>query len=230
MRPLIFLAAAIPLALGCAQQSRTRTADVAPDDGLQVQLVRPAGGGIIYSLSEPAYVAIFAISRTGGVGLVYPTLESQAYVASPAGPFQLPVPGQGNASLYNVDRRAEQRGILATADAYYIIASTSPLHRLAEMIQSPRLLGTFLEQFRATTISSAGEAIGLALTAGLPDSEWAEATYFGSRLPFGSIAQKGVMQYCPSSGVASVPMTSTAQCEVLGTRQTSRGGPSRSRP
>lgn len=229
MRPLI-LVAAIPLALGCAQQSRTRAADLAPDDGLQVQLVRPVGGGMIYSLSEPAYVAIFAISRTGGVGLVYPTNESQARLANPAGPLQLRVPGQGQASLYNVDRRAEQRGILATADAYYVIASTQPLHRLAEMIQSPRLLGAFLDQFRASTLSSAGEAIGVALTAGLPDSEWAEATYFGSRLPFGSIAQTGVMQYCPSSGVASVPMTSTAQCEVLRTRQTSRGGPSRSRP
>ena len=225
MRPLI-LVAAIPFALGCAQQSRTGTADLAPDGGLQVQLVRPVGGGIIYSLSEPAYVAIFAISRTGGVGLVYPTLESQARLASPAGPFQLPVEGQGRASIYNVDRRAEQRGILATADAYYIIASTQPLHRLAAMIQSPRLLGTFLDQFRGATISSAGEAIGVALTAGLPDSEWAEATYFGSRLPFESITQKGVMQYCPSGGgVASVAMTSTAQCEVRRPRQTSRNRP-----
>ena len=61
MRPLAFLAAAIPLALGCAQQSRTGAADLAPDQGLEVQLTRPAGGGLIYSLNEPAYVAIFEV-------------------------------------------------------------------------------------------------------------------------------------------------------------------------
>jgi hypothetical protein len=44
MRPLVFLAAAIPLALGCAQQSRTGAADLAPDQGLQVQLQRPVAG------------------------------------------------------------------------------------------------------------------------------------------------------------------------------------------
>lgn len=226
MRPLALLAAAIPFALGCAQQSRMSPAEVSPNQGLQVQLHRPIGGGLIYSLSEPAYVAIFALSRTGGVGLVYPTLGSEVHLASPAGPHQLPVPGQARASLYNVDRRAEQRGILATADAYYVIASRSPLLAVAEMIKSPRALGTFVDRFRGTTLSSAGEEIGYSLTKGLPDGEWAEDTYFGSRLPFQSLVTKpAVMQHCPSSGVASVAMTSTATCEVLRTKRTTTRRP-----
>lgn len=216
MRPLALLAVAIPFALGCAQQSRTRSADVAADQPLQVQLQRPTGGGLTYSLSEPAYVAIFSISRTGGVGLVYPTFESQVHLASHAGINQLAVDGRARASLYNIDRRSEQRGILATADAYYIIASKRPLILVGEMIGSPRVLGTFLDQFRATSLSSAGEAIGAALAEGLPDAEWAEDTYFGSRLPFQSLAamQNAFMQNCPAKGVASVPMTSTGSCEV----------------
>ena len=226
MRRLALLAVAVPFALGCAQQSRTNAPDVATDQALQVHLHRPIGGGLIYSLSEPAHVAIFAISRTGGAGLVYPTLESQVHVPSAAGAHQLPVAGQGRASLYNVDRSAEQRGLLATADAYYIIASKLPLVGLAEMIQSPRMLGAFLDQFRASTLSSAGEEIGFALTRGMRDDEWAEDTDFGSRLPFQSlVTNKGVMQYCPSAGVASVAMTSTASCEVLSSRPKTRTRP-----
>jgi hypothetical protein len=221
MRRIALLAASIPFALGCAQQSTQRPAAVTADQPLQVQLQRPIGGGLTYSLSEPAYVAIFAISRSGGVGLVHPTFVSQVHLASRAGTNQLTVDGRARASIYNVDRSVEQSGILAPADAYYIIASKLPLLAVAEMIRSPRVLGTFVDQFRAAGLSSAGEAIGAALTEGLFDGEWAEDTYYGSRLPFQSIAARrnAFLVHCPPIGTNSVPMTSTGQCERTGGRQ-----------
>ena len=215
MRPLALLAASIPLALGCAQQSLQRPADVATDQPLKVTLHNPTGAGLTYSLSEPAYVAVFAISRTGGVGLVYPTREDQALAASLAGANQLRVGSRATVSMYNVDRTLEERGILASADAYYIIASKRPLNGMAEMVRSPGALGTFADQFRAASLSSAGEEIGFALTRGSPDDEWAEDTYFGSRRPFQSLTamQRTFPGYCAAKGVYSVRMTSTAQCE-----------------
>src|SRR5687767_13402807 len=117
MRPLTLLAAAIPLALGCAQQSRTLPANVATDQGLQVHLQRPTGGGLTYALTEPAYVAIFAIARTGGVSLLYPTLESDVHLASRAGANQLTLSGLTTASQYRLDRRVEERGIFSIDEA-----------------------------------------------------------------------------------------------------------------
>lgn len=214
MRPFTLLAASLPFALGCAQQSLQRPSDVPTDQPLQVTLHNPTGGGLTYSLSEPAYVAVFAISRTGGVGLVYPTREDQALVANPAGANQLRVGSRATVSLYNIDRTREERGILAAADAYYIIASKRPLQGMAEMIRSPRALGTFVDQFRAASVST-GDEIGYALTRGLSDDDWAEDTFFGSRLPFQSLSamQRSFPLHCPAKGVYSVRMTSTAQCE-----------------
>lgn len=221
MRKLALLAASIPLVLGCAQQSLQRPADVPTDQSLQVRLQNPTGGGLTYSLSEPAYVAIFAISRRGGVGLVHPTLESQVHIASRAGTNQLTVDGRARASIYSGDRSVEQSGILAPADAYYIIASKHPLLAIGGMIRSPRLLGTFLDQFRATSLSSVGEEIGGVLAEGLPDGEWAGNTYFGSRLPFQAITARrsAFLVHCPPIGTNSVPMTSTGQCEKVGGTQ-----------
>lgn len=221
MRRLALLAASIPFALGCAQQSTRRPADVPTDQPLQVRLQNPTGGGLTYSLSEPAYVAIFAISRTGGVGLVHPTLESQVHLASRAGANQLTIDGRARASIYNVDRSVVQSGVLAPANAYYIIASKHPLLAVGEMIRSPRVLGTFLDQFRATSLSSAGDEIGAALAEGLPDGDWAGDTYFGSGLPFQSIAARrnAFLVHCPPIGTNSVPMTSTGQCERVGGKQ-----------
>ena len=145
---------------------------------------------------------------------MYPTREDQALAASLAGANQLRVGSRATVSMYNVDRTLEERGILAAADAYYIIASKRPLQGMVEMIRTPRALGTFVDQFRAASLS-AGDEIGFALTRGLSDHEWAEDTYYGSRLPFQSLRamQRTFPLHCPAKGVYSVRMTSTAQSE-----------------
>ena len=78
MRPILLLAA-IPLALACAApiavQTAAAPADTPSDAPLTVKLHEPANGVFQYSLSEPAYVAIFAVTRGYGSRLVYPYFE-----------------------------------------------------------------------------------------------------------------------------------------------------------
>lgn len=160
MRRRLILAAALPLALGCAQQSASHRASLPPDGSLQVQLFPPSADrmSIDYVLSEPAYVAIFAVSPGQGITLVYPH------------------------SLNQIDQ-PRRRGInqvwphRTSGRAYYIIASRYPLP-VGGILRSKSLLRQLVgeEAFRAAKLPETWEALNAAMVAGLPEQTWASST------------------------------------------------------
>lgn len=159
MRRLVILAAALPLALACARQSATQASALPKDGSLQVQLLPPAADrmSLDYVLSEPAYVAIFAVTPGHGISLVFPYSMNQIDRPSKRGINQL------------WPHRTSGR-------AYYIIASRTPLP-VAGILQSKsslrRLVGD--EAFRATRLSETWSALNTVMVGELPDQAWASS-------------------------------------------------------
>lgn len=160
MRPLVILAAALALALGCARQSVTQTSALPKDGSLQVQLLAPSLDrmSLDYVLSEPAYVAIFAATPGHGVSLVFPYSMDQVDRPSKRGINQL--------WPYRTSGRA-----------YYIIASR---HRLPVegIVKSKSLLRRLVgeETFRATKLSDTWSSLNGVLVGDLPNQAWASST------------------------------------------------------
>lgn len=207
MRPILLLAA-IPLALACAApiavQTAAAPADTPSDAPLTVKLHEPANGVFQYSLSEPAYVAIFAVTRGYGSRLVYPYFESQIDHRGRAGLNQESVhAGGGMFAGYSgglpSDQRDRERFFLGGTDAYYIIASRTPLP-LEEIVQSPYALRDLLgdEAFLATNLATTWDAIERLLAEDVPDEDLASDVYFAFRSPFLLSAWQpvGYRQYC----------------------------------
>src|SRR5687767_3935458 len=142
MRPSVLLAA-IPLALGCAQQSALRAPTLPTDQPLQVRLHQPTAGALNYTLSEPGYVAIFAVTRGHGISLLYPYYGSQADHRSHAGLNQETVHGGSAGWGYTAGGRNDHRALFGYADAYYVIASKYPLP-VDGMLGSPYLLRSLI--------------------------------------------------------------------------------------
>ncbi|CAN5719407.1 hypothetical protein BH23GEM1_BH23GEM1_04450 [soil metagenome] len=158
MRPLAILAAALPLAFGCAQQSAVPHSALPNDRPLKVQLfpVSADRQSLDYVLSEPAYVAIFAVTRAQGISLVFPY------------------------SLAQVDRPS-RRGINQVArraggSIYYIIASRYPLP-VEGILQSKSLLRQLVgeDAFRGATLSDTWNALNTIMVPELPDEAWASS-------------------------------------------------------
>jgi hypothetical protein len=155
MRALLILAAAAPLALGCAQQSATSRATPPVDGPLTVQLfpLSPDRSSVDYILSEPAYVVVFAVTRGHGISLVYPY-----------SPTQIDRPGRRG--INQVPRRAG-------GSVYYIIASRSPLP-VEGILRSKSLLRELVgeDAFRGTKLSETWKALNGILASELPDEAW----------------------------------------------------------
>ncbi|MGK2935418.1 MAG: hypothetical protein ACSLFE_09290 [Gemmatimonadaceae bacterium] len=160
MRPLVILAAALPLALGCAQQSATQRAALPEDGSLRVQLFPLSAdrSTLDYTLSEPAYVAIFAVTRGRGINLVYPY-----------SPTQIDRPGKRG--INHVPRRAY-------GSVYYIIASRYPLP-VEGILQSKPLLRRLVgeDAFRGADLSDTWKALNAIMVPELSDEAWASSTY-----------------------------------------------------
>lgn len=156
MRPLVILAAVLPLALGCAHQSATQRASLPEDGSLRVQLFPLSADrtSLDYILSEPAYVAIFAVTRGRGISLVYPY-----------SPTQIDRPGRRGINQVH-------RG--ASGSVYYVIASKFPLP-VEGILQSKPLLRRLVgeEAFRGTKLSDTWKALNAIMVPGLPDEAWA---------------------------------------------------------
>lgn len=157
MRRLLILAVAVPLALGCAQQSAANRAALPTDGSLQVQLFPPSADrmSLDYILSEPAYVAIFAVTPGHGISLVFPHSLAQVDLPSKQGVNQV-------------------RPYRTSGRSYYIIASRYPLP-VAGILQSKPLLRRLVgeDAFRGTKLSATWEALNAVMVAGLPDQAWA---------------------------------------------------------
>jgi hypothetical protein len=156
MRPLVILAAALPLALGCAQQSATQRASLPEDGSLRVQLFPLSADrtSLDFILSEPAYVAVFAVTRGHGISLVYP--NSPAQIDRPR-----------RRGINQVPRRAG-------GSVYYIIASRYPLPVEAIMQSKPllrRLVGE--DAFRGAKLADTWHALNTIMVPELPDEAWA---------------------------------------------------------
>ncbi|MCR4338715.1 MAG: hypothetical protein NUW01_02395 [Gemmatimonadaceae bacterium] len=198
MRPF-FLLAAIPFALGCAQQSAMRVPALPTDEPLHVRLFSPAAGAVNYELSEPAYVAIFAIRRGDGISMIYPHFRSQMDFRSKAGFNQQLVHRLNTSRAYSMSAGYDSRVLLGQADAYYVIASKYPLP-VEGILQSPwalrRLVGADL--FRATNLSDTWYALEEMLVEGLPDDAWASDVYLNWRAPFPTFATdpRRFLEYC----------------------------------
>ncbi|MCR4338716.1 MAG: hypothetical protein NUW01_02400 [Gemmatimonadaceae bacterium] len=159
MRPLVILAAALPLVFGCAQRSAMKSSALPKDGSLQVRLLTPSLDrmSLDYVLSEPAYVAIFAVTPRHGISLVFPY------------------------SMHQVDRPSKQ-GVnqlwpyRTSGRAYYIIASRYPLP-LEGILQSRSLLRRLVgeEAFRATNLSDTWDALNTVIVGTLPDQAWASS-------------------------------------------------------
>lgn len=198
MRPSVFLAA-IPLVFGCAQQSVVPAPPLPSDEPLEVRLHQPGAGALKYTLSEPGYIAIFAVTRGHGISILFPYYASQADHRSHAGLNQETVHGGSGAWGYSVSARNEHRALFGYADAYYIIASKHPLP-VEGILQSPFLLRSLIgaDVFRATNLTDTWAALEEVLVGGLPDDSWASDVYLNWRDPFmtTSFALPEIMGYC----------------------------------
>jgi hypothetical protein len=219
VRPILLLAA-IPLALACAAPLPIQTA-VAPSDApLVVKLHEPTNAVFHYSLSEPAYVAIFAVTRGYGSRLVFPYFESQIDHRSRAGLNQESVHAGGRMIGYPgglpSDQRDRERNFLGATDAYYIIASRTPLP-LEEIVQSPYALRDLLgdEAFLANNLSTTWDALESLLAEGVPDEDRASDVYFVFRSPFllSTWQPFGYRRYCDDGRTyMSLSLIDTSRC------------------
>lgn len=198
MRPFVYLAA-IPFVFGCAQQSVVRAPALPSDEPLQVRLYQPTAGALNYQLSEPAYVAIFAVTWGHGISLVFPYYESQMYYPSHAGLNQQTVHGGSTALGYMAGASNEHRSLFGYANAYYVIASKYPLP-LEGMLRSPYLLRSLMgaNLFRATNLAETWDALEAILVAELPARAWASDVYLNWRDPFLSVTSQPdrFLNYC----------------------------------
>lgn len=198
MRQLVFLAA-IPLALGCAQQSALRAPHPPTDEPLQVRLYEPSAGALNYTLSEPGYVAIFAVTQRHGVRLLYPYYESQIERQSPAGLNQETVHSGSVGWGYGASGQYEHRALIGHADAFYVIASKYPLP-VEQMLQLQflprRLVG--LDIARATSLTAVTEALEAILVSDLPNESWSSDIYLTWRDPFAVayLEPRPYLEYC----------------------------------
>src|SRR5687767_13377259 len=188
MRPSVLLAA-IPFALGCAQQSALRAPALPTDQPLTVRLHQPTAGALNYTLSEPGYVAIFAVTRGHGISLLFPYYESQVDYRSHKGLNQETVHAGSAGFGYTATARYEHRALFGYADAYYVIASKYPLP-VDGMLGSPYLLRSLMgaNVFRATNFSETWDALEAILVEGMPDGSWSSDVYLNWRDPFLSFA------------------------------------------
>jgi hypothetical protein len=110
-----------------------------------------------YVLSEPAYVAIFAVTPGHGISLIFPYSIDQVDRPSKQGINQL--------WPYRTSGRA-----------YYIIASRYSLP-LEGILKSKSLLRRLVgeEAFRATKLSDTWAALNTVLVGELPDQAWASS-------------------------------------------------------
>lgn len=158
MRQLVILAAALPLALGCAQQSMAHRASLPEDGSLQVQLFPLSADrmSLDYILSEPAYVAIFAVTRGQGISLVYPYTPAQ-------------IDRPGRRGINQVPRRTG-------GSVYYIIASKYPLP-VEGVLQSKSLLRQLVgeDAFRGARLAETWSALNNILVRDLPDAAWSSS-------------------------------------------------------
>lgn len=216
MRPSVFLAA-IPFALGCAQQSVVRAPSLPSDEPLKVRLYQPTAGNLNYELSEPAYVAIFAISRGQGISLIFPHFESQVDRPSHAGLNQETVHGGSTRGGYASRAGYGHGELFGHADAYYIVASKYPMP-VEGMVQSPFLLRSLVgaDVFRATNFNDTWDALESILVAGLPDDAWASDVYLTWRSPFATASwqPERFLQYCGNGiGFFSISLLDFGACD-----------------
>lgn len=183
MRSLAVLVA-VPLLLGCARQSAFPPPSLPSAEPLEVRLFAPTGDALNYSLSEPAYVAIFSVTRGHGIGLVYPFLDSQEEHRGHAGLNQ-EVLHRGTAGQGTGASAEQLQALFGRPDAYVIIASKEPL-RVEGMARSPFLLRDLIgaEAFRAATVADAQAALEALLVTGLADADWASDLHLILSDPF----------------------------------------------
>jgi hypothetical protein len=197
VRPF-FLLAAIPFALGCAWQSAIPVPGMTTPEPLQVRLFTPSGGALKYELSEPAYVAIFAIRRGEGISMIYPHFRGQIDVRGKPGFNQQFIHRLNTSRAFSMSAGFDAR-ILLAADAYYVIASKYPLP-VEGILQSPGALRGLVgaDLFRATSLSDAGYALEELLVEGLPDDAWASDVYLNWRYPLrtSALESRWFPQYC----------------------------------
>ena len=204
MRPYSF-AVAISFVLACASPPPVVPGNIVPSDApLDVRLHQPIGDVIHYSLSEPAYVALFAVTRGQGVRLVFPYFESQVAHRGHAGLNQETVHGGsrswGYAGGLPSDQRELRSRLIGSTDAYFIIASKEPLP-LEGILQSPYLLRSLLgeDAYRATNFSRTWSALANVLVAGMPAEAWSLDVYLTLRAPYifsVAYAQEPTFTYC----------------------------------
>lgn len=204
MRPFS-LSVAIAFVLACAPPPPVVHSPLAPPDApLEVRLHQPIGDVIHYSLSEPAYVALFAVTRGQGVRLVFPYFESQVAHRGHAGLNQETLHGGNRTWGYASASLSDQGGRWrSSADAYFIIASREPLP-LEGILQSPYLLRSLLgdDAYRATSFSRTWSALANVLAGGLPEDAWSSDVFLTLRNPFiysAGYEQEPIFKYCRRS-------------------------------
>ncbi|MGI9139507.1 MAG: hypothetical protein ACR2GJ_00150 [Gemmatimonadaceae bacterium] len=202
MRKLALLAA-VPFALGCAQQSAVRAPSLPTAEPLQVRLFQPTGGALNYQLSEPAYVAIFAVTRGHGISMIFPHFQSQVEFRAHAGLNRETVHGGSGAWGHSAGAQYAHRSLFGHADAYYVIASKYPLP-VDAILQSPYMLRSLIgaDRFRATSLTDTWDALESLLVADLPDDAWAADVYLNWRDPFmtASWDSDRTLGYCNRGG------------------------------
>lgn len=119
------LAAIALLALGaCTVPQGSGAREFEPYAPLRAHIVPPTGGGPMFHVNRPAYVAMFYIVPGGGVSMLYPGFASGSLDGRVFGGTHFARGRLTNSEQY----RFATRGLTASPRFYFLIASDRPLN------------------------------------------------------------------------------------------------------
>lgn len=171
MRLSLFLAAAA-LVAACAPPHVPTPAPQPKVGDLTVQMLAPERDAVRYRLSEPAYVAVFAITPGSRIDLVLPDEESATALPRPAG---LNRQNMADRIPLTVVSPWHTQGRMQRLPTYYVLASRYPL-AMEELLVAANSNSPL-----PTSVREATEVITDALTGGVAAGAW-DADLF--RYPF----------------------------------------------
>lgn len=189
MRPSILLAGAA-LVIGCAPRGATPSAVQPKSDDLTVRMVEPARNSVRYTLSEPAYVAVFAATRGSGIRLLLPEADSAPEERRPAGLNHQSMIGGARPVALAASRQSD-RTMQTRVDAFYVVASRYPLP-VEEL-----LLAAKTDAPAPTSLREATDAIAGALTVGVSANAWDADVYVYPPNPSTASSRRAGRAYRP---------------------------------
>lgn len=189
MRQSILLAG-VALVIACAPRATTTSGVQPKSDDLTVRMVEPARDAVRYTLSEPAYVAVFAATGGSRIRLLLPEADSAPYERRPAGLNHQSMTGGARPVALTAPRQSD-RGTQTRVEAFYVVASRYPLP-VEEL-----LVAANADAPAPTSLRQATDAIAGSLTNGVPAGGWDADVYVYPPNPSTASSRRAGRAYRP---------------------------------